>query len=358
MSLPYPLPFSLPGPLSSELENLSFEIAGAGAGAAFKWTRTETITWEMRAVWGTVAVDGEAFEVEWDTNEDYLFTFAPGDIEPAIFDVDLDSPTGEEDFEDGWGTTADMLPADLSAGVDTFESGWDNDTYWLALVATDRALYSTNLLAGNVVAGDTDCIPTVPQRFPVDGDYEVLLNNGSGLREQITGTGLVVIGSLRIQFATEVQSGPFNAGPSTVSLVAELFETLWDGNETYNFEMVSEATALFVLGSETRETFDAYTMLQLGVAPATDLFTTTVAHSNNPDEQVFFELHGEGRLPEGVLPELPYFVIATGHTTTAFKVSMEEGGTVIDVADYGFGTFFVGRDKRIFWNIRPGPGIL
>lgn len=357
MPFPYPLPFGLPD-ASAALDNLSFEIAGSGAGSALQWTRSETITWEMRAVWGAVAVDGEAFEVEWDTNESYLFAFEPADVEPAIFDVDLDSPNGEEDFEDGWGTTLDVLAATASAGDETFETGWDNDTYSFSMGATDRALYSVTLLAGNVSAGDVNCIPTTPFNFPAVGNYQVLLDNGSGLVEEITGTGLVVIGSVRIAFATIVQTGPFLAGPGKVSLVAELFETKWDANESYSFTMGSESTALFVLGGQTREKFDAYTMLQLYLNLATDLFSTLVVHGNDPDDRVFFELHGEGRLPQGVLPELEYYVIAPSHTTTAFKVSMEEGGTSIDVIDPGFGTFFVGFNRAIMWNIRPGPGIL
>lgn len=50
---------------------------------------------------------------------------------------------------------------------------------------------------------------------------------------------------------------------------------------------------------------------------------------------------GTSRLPAGLAEGTPYYVIAGGLTTTAFKVSATVGGAAIDITDAGLGSGFV-----------------
>ena len=77
--------------------NPSFEQPGASPGEAQGWTLTSLATAEDWAPFGTRAV--EDFD-EWDGTEATIFTFAPADLNAAVF-----GPTGkpEETFGAGWG---------------------------------------------------------------------------------------------------------------------------------------------------------------------------------------------------------------------------------------------------------------
>jgi hypothetical protein len=100
---------------------------------------------------------------------------------------------------------------------------------------------------------------------------------------------------------------------------------------------------------------------------ATDLITTVtpqplnaaavpVAHGFAAGDPVEFRAVKNGtnaNLPDGKLPSplaevTVYYVIASGLTTTAFKVSATSGGSAIDLTDAGAGRWTVRKSDRLF----------
>jgi len=76
------------------------------------------------------------------------------------------------------------------------------------------------------------------------------------------------------------------------------------------------------------------------IIATTDLFTATAIHGLSADDKVFVTSVGGGAA--GLTLNKEYFVLATGLTTTAFKLSLTSGGAAIDVTSdmTGTGTFF------------------
>jgi len=105
------------------------------------------------------------------------------------------------------------------------------------------------------------------------------------------------------------------------------------------------------------------------INPSLDTFTTVSAHSLVASDQVTFSAT-DGTLPTGVTAGTTYYVIASGLTATAFKVSATEGGPSIDVTGSATGTYqFVRQGQltadvisftanRIGSKSRPNPGQL
>lgn len=105
------------------------------------------------------------------------------------------------------------------------------------------------------------------------------------------------------------------------------------------------------------------------INPSLDTFTTVSAHSLVASDQVTFSAT-DGTLPTGVTAGTTYYVIASGLTATAFKVSATEGGSSIDVTGSATGTYqFVRQGQltadvisftanRIGSKSRPNPGQL
>ena len=88
--------------------NPSFELPGAGPGEAQGWTLTSVATVQQWAAFGPWAV--EAFDA-WDGTGAFIFAFAPAHLQAAVFG-----------------------PA--SRDQESFEAGWDNDTFLLDLAST------------------------------------------------------------------------------------------------------------------------------------------------------------------------------------------------------------------------------
>lgn len=89
---------------------------------------------------------------------------------------------------------------------------------------------------------------------------------------------------------------------------------------------------------------------------STDLFTTSdgSAHGLVSGDAVFFvarETANTGSpaaVPGGIADELtPYYVIATGLTTSAFKVSATVGGSAVDLADVGVGFIYFRKADKL-----------
>lgn len=70
-----------------------------------------------------------------------------------------------------------------------------------------------------------------------------------------------------------------------------------------------------------------------GVNTGTD--TLTSAASPPIDARIQFQT--VGTLPAGLFPNTDYWVITAGHTTTDFKVSLTQGGAVVDITSAGSG---------------------
>lgn len=75
------------------------------------------------------------------------------------------------------------------------------------------------------------------------------------------------------------------------------------------------------------------------VAASTDLFTSN-GHGLTTDDRVFFTTVAGEAIPTGINVATLYYVLATGLTTAAFKVSTTSGGTALDVTADGETAFF------------------
>lgn len=80
------------------------------------------------------------------------------------------------------------------------------------------------------------------------------------------------------------------------------------------------------------------------VTPSTDLLSTgPTLHGLNSGDAVEFVRTNQGpqstsdKMPGGLAENVVYYVIASGLTTTAFKVSATVGGSAVDITDAGFG---------------------
>ena len=105
------------------------------------------------------------------------------------------------------------------------------------------------------------------------------------------------------------------------------------------------------------------------IDPSLDTFTTVSAHNLVANDQVTFSAT-DGTLPTGVTVGAIYYVIASGLTSTVFKVSATEGGSSINVTGSATGTYqFVRQGQltadvisftsnRIGSQSRPNPGQL
>lgn len=100
-----------------------------------------------------------------------------------------------------------------------------------------------------------------------------------------------------------------------------------------------------------------------------DTFTTSSAHGLVENDQITFTV-SDGSLPTGLATNTTYYVIASGLTSTVFKVSSTEGGSSIDMTGSATGTYqFVRQGQttidvvsltanRIGTLSRPNPGQL
>ncbi len=273
------------------LTNLGFETPDVTAGSALAWTRTEVITAERAAVWGTLALDDEEFEAEWN-NDDALFAFNDPliQLETAIFNFTLDAVSG----------------------ADSFEMGWDgNQGYAFELDSTDYAQFGAGLLP----------IEAFEVEWDANEDYDFTLP------------------------ATTVAL--FNGG-NTI----ERFEINWRYNESYIVTWPGDTDpASFQVGLSggSIETFESgYLEQGVSVTAGTDYVALTAQPFANGNK-VKFRLIGEGALPGGFTTGGVYWVV--NQATNQFQVSHSLGGSAIDITDNGSGTIVVGRDPDRYWTI-------
>lgn len=77
----------------------------------------------------------------------------------------------------------------------------------------------------------------------------------------------------------------------------------------------------------------------VGTADTADLITTQTLHGLIADERVFVLAAPGAVIPTGLAENTAYFVLATGLTTTAFKLSATSGGAAIDITAGGAALF-------------------
>lgn len=79
---------------------------------------------------------------------------------------------------------------------------------------------------------------------------------------------------------------------------------------------------------------------QLSANSATNTFTTVIGnHGLSAGDRVDFYVNTASTLPAPLQLGVSYYVIASGLTLTAFKISATSGGSEIDITDTGTGTF-------------------
>jgi hypothetical protein len=289
--------------IASTFDNLGFETAGATPGTALHWSldAIDTVVVEFVAAWGATPIDLEGFEQEWN-NDGYKFAFVDGDIVAPLFDTDVSEGEGKEDFEEGW-------------------SG--NEHYLFAASSEEQASFDTGL---------------TPE--PVEDFEEGWSSNES--------YDFTLPSTTAASFDVAIASQAF-----------EDFEDGWRGTGAGNdyLTTLSSSTAASFDAGGTPEAFEdfeeTYQDLQVTVAPATDLFTAGSNHGLSAGNKVTFRLIGAGALPAGINAAFVYYVIASGLTTTQFKVSVASGGSAVDVTDAGVGTFYVRGDATAFWRLDP-----
>lgn len=132
-------------------------------------------------------------------------------------------------------------------------------------------------------------------------------------------------------------NGPFMTGllGDTVIASGDYFDQRQESgpfailNNIAGFQGVSEYPDFPSETSATTGATDTFT------AATSDLITSTSAHGLIAGDRI--RVSSAGTLPAGLSAATNYFVIASGLTTTAFKVSATSGGSAVDITDTGTG---------------------
>jgi hypothetical protein len=85
----------------------------------------------------------------------------------------------------------------------------------------------------------------------------------------------------------------------------------------------------------------------VGTADTADLITTGAVHGLVADQRVFVLSAPGMLLPAGLSENTSYFVLASGLTTTAFKVSTSSGGAAVDITAAGAAMFIPYKARTI-----------
>lgn len=91
----------------------------------------------------------------------------------------------------------------------------------------------------------------------------------------------------------------------------------------------------------------------VGTADTADLITTQSVHGLVADQRVFVLAAPGMAIPTGLSENTAYFVLASGLTTTAFKLSTSSGGSAVDVTAGGAALFIPYKAKTIAGSATP-----
>lgn len=279
------------------LGNLSFETAGAGLGDATSWTRAAIYTAQEIAEFNTTAgleSRFESFEVEWSSNEDFLFLFTDPDIDAAVWDTSLPTPEVPEDFEEGWSNN-EIFGFALSAisgavfdseTMEDFEESWSTNESWSDVL-------------GGVTAAIYDSVGT-PETVE---DFEEIWSANGSWSDLLATFGLT--------------AASFDSGGTP--------EAVEDFEETY-----TDVAFLVIVGSDQ---------------------VTIAGHNLLAGETVQFRNVG-GVLPGGLSPTYTYF-IANVIDVNNIDVQGVSGGPVTGITDNGIGTHYLMADPTKYWRLEP-----
>lgn len=269
--------------------NPGFEIVGVPASGALNWSWSPASDVEFYVRWGPGNdYDAETFDVEWSSNETYLFSFTIGTIVTPLFGTDFSAGEAFEDFEGGWsmnhGYSFEFLSYETALfngafDEDTFEAsaGWVAGAYWLVMGPTTAAQFDT-----------------APENFE---DFE---------EGWFSGTYQTVMGAT----------------------TAAAFD---DGNE--NFENFED-----VFGP----------LIPTSINFTTSTFTRVLHGLVNGDIVNVSPSTGGGLLPSPLQTDTTYYVV--GATADTFQIAATSGGAAIVMIAAGAGVSFV-RDPLLYWPV-------
>lgn len=90
-----------------------------------------------------------------------------------------------------------------------------------------------------------------------------------------------------------------------------------------------------------------------GTADTADLITTQSVHGLVADQRVFVLAAPGAVIPTGLAEGTAYFVLASGLTTTAFKLSTTSGGAAVDITAGGASLFIPYKALTVATNATP-----
>jgi hypothetical protein len=154
--------------------------------------------------------------------------------------------------------------------------------------------------------------------------------------------GLTYIGALTALTPTEVAGGSYAAQAVTWAAAAS---GIRDNNAQISIPIPAGTTVIALCTKDglagTICSVDPYgssgqTLKGMAtVTASTDLFATGVTHGLTTDDRVYFAADAGNAIPTGISTTTLYYVLASGLTTTAFKISTSSGGAALDVTADG-----------------------
>ncbi len=283
---------TLTADLFSPIENNGFEIAGVEPGEAEAWLVVEKAGVEEYAEFqGTLlSFPFDGFEQAW-SNDDFLLSFDPSDLETANFDqAILLEPV--EDFEEGWDANegwSDVLVSTDTALFDTttpeafedFEEEWDQNEDWQQRYGNDIievrnasvGEYRIDLIGQSFIhdaqIGDTINDIAAALDALIDAASLPLTATLTANRielvadDQRTQFGLVVTGPTAGDIVITASLAEFGVMPSVFNTGLDQFEAFereWKDNENFVFAFVGPPTdltfAVFDVAEDQFEDFE------------------------------------------------------------------------------------------------------
>jgi len=236
----------------------------------------------------------------------------------------------------------------VEEGVDDFAAPHEADAERDPYVCFTGPANSWNANFYSYFFGGT-AIPTAPTTFYLAAFTVMPANDGTGGTEVTIGQG----GYARIAVTNNTTNFPAVTTPTgnnpVVSSLAVSFSfpiatANWSsGANIVGYGLYSAATGGTFLGS-------AYALTQIvigDVSTTTGLITFSSVHNRSAGDAVgFFESNGtNASLPTGFNPynTTQYYVLSTNLTTTAYEVSLTQGGAAVVPTTTGVGAFFAGQ---------------
>lgn len=276
-------------------DNLSFETVGDSPGLAASWTSTFVSSFEAIADYGTTPAPWETFEAGWD-NDSFLFSFTPGDISEASY-----------------GTVI----VDLVKAVENFEELWSgNESYVTSLDSPEpeAAKFGTGLDAFEAFESEWDSNENWTNAF--------------------------------VGIGTDLSAADYDSG--TGGQQDETFTTWAPGYVTSFVGVGTDLSAARYDGASgpLYETFAAeQAPREFSVDISSDVLTLAGTNPFADNDAAF--VSAEATFPTPLQSSLKYFVRDTSGVTN--KLALSPGGTAIDITAVPAGRVFLTGDPSLFW---------